>query len=176
MNNMKIYLTKTLIVFAILFSSESYSQKIGLKSSDLKIVPMDLKIILGDWNGTLTYLDYSSGKPYTLPANLTVKQGRNEYELLLLNSYPNEPEANSREKIKISEDGKQLNKKHIKSKQRLPKGQIQIITEYKGKDNKRNALIRNIYILAGKQFLIRKEVQFENSDTWIMRNEYNYLR
>ena len=111
-----------------------------------------------------------------MPANLTVKQGRNEYELLLLNIYPNEPKANSSEKIKISEDGKQLNKKLIKSKQRLPKGQIQIITEYKGKDNKKKALIRNIYILAGKQFVIRKEVQFENSDKWIMRNEYYYSR
>lgn len=171
---MKLYLIKTLFAFSILLFSESYSQEISKTSSESKIVPEDLKIILGDWTGTLTYLDYSSGKPYTMPANLSVKQGKNDFELLLLITYPNEPKANRSEKIKISKDGKQLNKKHIKAKEELPNGQAQMITEYEGKDNKKKALIRNTYILSGKQFTIRKEVQFENSDKWIIRNEYNY--
>lgn len=159
-----------------MFSFESYSQEIIATSSEKKVFPNDLKIILGDWKGTLTYLDYSSGKPYTMPANLTVKQGKNENELLFIHMYPNEPKANSSEKLKISGDGKQLNNKDVESKEKLPNGQIQIITEYKGKDNKQNALIRNIYILAENQFVIRKEVQFENSDEWVKRNEYNYKK
>ena len=172
----KPHLTKALILLAILVTSASHSQQTSLEASEAKIVPTDLKTVLGDWKGTLTYLDYSSGKPYAMPANLTVEEGRNEEELGLGYIDPNEPKANNSEKIKISEDGSQLNKKRIQSKQRLANGKIQIITEYEGKDNKKKALIRNIYILAAKEFVIRKEVQFETSDKWILRNEYKYSR
>ena len=173
---MKFYLTKTVFIMAILLLSKSYAQEINQESSDLKVEPKDLAIIIGDWAGTLTYKDYSSGEPYTMPANLSVKQGKNEYELRLVNTYPNEPKANSEGKLKLSKDENKLNKNQIKSKQKLPNGQVQIITEYQGKDNRKKALIRNIYLLSSEQFVIRKEVQFKNSEIWTVRNEYNYIR
>lgn len=144
--------------------------------SEKIITTKDLEIILGEWTGSLTYIDYSSNKPYSMPANLIVKKGKNEYQLLLRNIYPNEPKANSTDKISVSKNGKQLNKKDLSSKQRLSNGQIQIITEYAGKDNKKKALIRNIYILGEEQFIMRKEVQFENTSEWIKRNEFSYNR
>ena len=165
---MKIALTKILIVFIFLFSFENYSQNTVTKD--------DIKILLGEWTGTLTYIDYSSNKPYTMPANLTVKQGKNENQLLLVIIYPKEPKANSRDKIKISKNGQLLNGKTVKSNEKLSNGLTQITTEYSGKDNNKNALIRNVYIFGENQFEIRKEVKFENSDEWLVRNEYNYNR
>lgn len=162
--------TVSIIIFiiALLFSFENYSQNTVTKD--------DLKVLFGEWTGTLTYIDYSSNKPYTMPANLIVEQGKNENQILLINNYPNEPKANSKDKIKISKNGELLDNKKVNSKEKLSDGQIQIITEYSGKDNNKNAFIRNIYIIGEKQFVIRKEVKFENSDEWLMRNEYNYNR
>ncbi|RZV57201.1 MAG: hypothetical protein EX254_10430 [Flavobacteriaceae bacterium] len=166
--------------YEIYFDSESDAKANiefkPLSMSDRAITPEDLKTILGDWTGSLTYIDYGSGKPYTMPADLIVEKGKSENQLILSNIYPNEPKANGKSKISISKDGMKLNKKDLKSKQVLPDGQIKIITEYSGKDNRKNALIRNIYILGEKEFIIRKEVQFEDSTEWLKRNEYSYTR
>ena len=173
---MKNKLKQILIGFTLLFAFASFGQQSMTDLSEKTISTKDLEIILGEWTGSLTYIDYSSNKPYSMPANLIVKKGKNEYQLLLQNIYPNEPKANSTDKIIVSKNGKQLNKKDLRSKQRLANGQIQIITEYAGKDNKKKALIRNIYILGEKQFVMRKEVQFENSGEWIKRNQFSYNR
>lgn len=173
---MKITLIPILVVFTFLFSFENYAQKTTKESFEETVTPDDLKILLGDWTGTLTYIDYSSNKPFTMPANLRVEQGKNENQLLLFINYPNEPHANSKDKIMISKDGSQLNKIDIKSKERLESGQVRITTEYRAKDNNKEALIRNVYILRKEQFIIRKEVRFEDLNEWLKRNEYNYKR
>lgn len=165
---MKITLTRISIVFALLFSIFGHAQD--------KITSGELAILLGEWTGTLTYMDYSSQKPFTMPATLKVKKGKNQNQFLLLTSYPNEPNANSKDRIWISKNGLQLNNRNVTSKQRLSNGQIQIITEYSGKDDKKKALIKNSYILGENQFVIRKEVKFESSKAWILRNEYKYKR
>lgn len=144
--------------------------------SQNSISPHDLEPLKGEWAGSLTYIDYSSGKPYTMPANVRVSQGKNEYQLVLFYSYPKEPKANKKEKIKISSDGAQLNNHPVMSKQKLPKGQIEITTEYSGKDNNKAALIRNIYTLGKDVFIMKKVVKFENSEDWLERNIYSFSR
>ena len=173
---MKNTLNQILTGFTLLLTFISFGQNAMTDLSEKTITTKDLEIIIGEWTGSLTYIDYSSNKPYTMPANLIVKKGKNENQLLLFNIYPNEPKANNTDKIIVSKNGRQLNKKDLSSKQRLLNGQTQIITEYIGKDNKKKASIRNIYILGEKQFIIRKEVQFENTNEWIKRNEFSYKR
>ncbi len=99
---MKNTLSKILIVFIFLLPIHNYSQNI--------VTTDDLKILVGEWVGTLTYIDYSTNNPFTMPVNLNVKQGKNNYQLILNINYPKEPNANSKDKIKISKDGIQLNK------------------------------------------------------------------
>ena len=156
------------IVVTLLFSTEILAQNLVLTD--------DFKTILGDWTGTLTYIDYSSNKPYSMPANLSVNQGKTNNQLTLYNSYPKEPKANNKDKIKISKNGSLINKHAVKSREKLTNGQVQIITEYDGKDNRQKALIRSVYILGEDQFIIRKEVKFVNSDDWIKRSEFKYKR
>ena len=172
---MRITFMQILFVLCVNVPEQMIAQ--GLQSESTAIItPQNLKMLVGDWKGSLTYIDYTSNQPYTLPANLSVKPGKNEWELLLDISYPNEPKANGKDKIKVSKHGRQLNKRDVVAKEIMADGRVQIVTEFFGKDNRKSALIRNIYILGEKQFIMRKEVQFENSDQWLQRNEYNYRR
>ncbi|QBA63999.1 hypothetical protein [Muriicola soli] len=111
-----------------------------------------------------------------MPANASVVPGKNKYQVQLLINYPKEPNANSKEKIKISKDGLQLNKTTVKSREALANNEVKIITEYYGKDNNKKALIRNVYILGPTRFITRKEVKFDETGDWLMRNEYNFVR
>ena len=165
---MKSTLINVLFLFAILYSSGLYAQN--------TIFPEDLKALLGEWTGSLTYVDYNTNKPYTMPANLNVNQGKNENQLILNISYPYEPKANGRDKINISNDGSKLNKIDVKSREVLSNGQVQITTEYKGKDNNKKAAIKKVYLISNSQFIIRKEVKFEDTKDWLTRNEYKYSR
>ena len=165
---MKISLTHIFMLFAFIFSTHIQAQN--------TVIPDDIKSLIGEWTGSLTYIDYSSGKPYTMPTNVMISEGKNEYQLVLFYSYPKEPKANNKEKIKISSDGSQLNNHPVISKQKLPEGQIEIITEYSGKDNNKAALIRNIYTLGKDVFIVKKVVKFENSEAWLERNIYSFSR
>ena len=156
------------MVFTLLISQGTYPQN--------SISPDDLNTISGEWNGTLTYVDYGTNKPFKMPANASVVPGKNKYQIQLLINYPKEPNANSKEKIKISKDGLQLNKTPVKSREALANDEVKIITEYYGKDNNKKALIRNVYILGPARFITRKEVKFDESGDWLMRNEYNFVR
>ena len=165
---MKKRIINILILFTFLIPITNYAQD--------RVTTEELKILLGEWTGTLTYTDYSTNEPFTMPATLRINQGKNESLLILNITYPNEPNANSRDKIKLSKDGTQLNKLEIESKQILANGYIQVTTKYSGKDNGKEATIKNVYTIGASQFIIRKEVKFENSDDWLIRNEYTYTR
>lgn len=136
----------------------------------------ELKILLGSWEGTLTYMDYSSNKPYSMPANVTIKEGKNENQLVLLNEYPNEPKANGKGKINLSKNGQAINGSDLISREKLENGDLELITESMGKDNNEQALIRIVYVIGKDQFIMRKEVKFETSENWMQRNEFNYTR
>ncbi|NNC95422.1 MAG: hypothetical protein HKN92_07655 [Chitinophagales bacterium] len=165
---MKITLGTFFLLSALFLSSCSNAQN--------TITHEDLNIVIGEWSGTLTYVDYRSNKPFTMPSDLIVENGGKKNQLFLFISYPNEPKANSREKIKINKSGSQLNKKDVTSKQIMSNGNVHITIEYSGKDNGENATIRSVYIMGNNQFIIRKEVKFENSEEWLVRNEYKYSR
>ena len=131
---------------------------------------------LGSWKGTLSYIDYTSNKPFSMHTNLNVKKGKNKNQLILEITYPNEPKANNKEKILFSKNGTHLNNHKIVSKEKLLSGHLLIITEHSGKDNQKKARIKNIYTIGKNQFVMRKEVKFKDSEKWMLRNEYNYER
>lgn len=152
----------------LLFSLSSYGQT--------QITPDDLKSIVGTWEGSITYLDYQTNKPFSMAANLIVEMGRNENTLVLNNLYPNEPNANNSEKIKMSKNGTMLNSHLVTLREEIENGQTQIQTEHKGKDDNKKALIRFTYHIGKNIFLIRKEVQFSQGGPWIKRSEFSYHR
>ena len=157
-----------LINIFLLFSLNIYSQT--------QITHEDLKTIVGSWEGTITYLDYQTNKAFTMAANLIVEKGKDENSLVLHNIYPNEPKANSSDKIKVTKDGTMLNKHLVTKREELENGQIQIQTQHKGKDDNKKALVRYTYIIGRNLFLIKKEIQFQEAGDWIKRSELSYKK
>lgn len=146
--------------------------------SNLKTSLRDLNKLVGNWDGSLTYLDYSTGKPYTMPANLVIKRINKTNNYSFINIYTNEPSANSIDTIVVSEDGKFFDGKLIKSRRKMVNGNFEFITEDLGKDgnDNREATIRITYSFNQSSFSKRKDIQFLGDTTWIKRHEYLYKR
>ncbi|MEO7394318.1 MAG: hypothetical protein ABIU11_05200 [Chitinophagaceae bacterium] len=139
----------------------------------------DFKYAFGKWKGTLTYLDYSSGKPYTMPANITIgRDNTNDRQLILAFVYPDEPKANGNDTLVISKDGLQINGAAVVSKKKNSKGFLEIITEKNGVDgnDNRKAVLKHIYTISKRAFSNRKEVRFDGEENFILRNEYKMHR
>lgn len=169
MKKIRLYKTIILPIMVIVFSSA----QIGLKT-----IQNDFNKLSGTWEGALTYLDYSSGKPYTMPANLVVKRIGSTNNYVFSNIYPNETSANSIDTISISTDGKYIENELIKSRRKLKNGDIEIITEELGKDGNddKPATFRHTYTFGVNTYKKRKDVQFIGETSWIKRHEFSYKK
>lgn len=165
----------TVITALILILSAAHSADAQTNPEQLV---QDFQKLSGNWSGSLTYLDYSSGKPYTMSADIEVKRINDSNEFEFINTYPKEKSANSTQIIIISQDGKYIGKEEIISRTELAEGQIQIVTQRQGKDGNDNkeALIKQTYTISGTSFSIRKEVLFSGDNKWILRHEYVYSK
>lgn len=145
---------------------------------NVKAVPADFEKLSGSWAGSLTYLDYSSGKPYTMPADLEIKRIQKTNTFIFSNIYPNEASANSIDTVTISTDGHTIDKELVKSRQNRSNGNVVIVTEEAGKDGNDNkqAIIRHTYTFGKTTFSKRKDIQFKGETTWINRHEYSYKK
>ena len=164
---------KKLLIVLILLPVFAFTQTIA------PVTVKDFKPAFGKWKGSLTYLDYSSGKPYTMPANVTIsKDVNNVHRLIFAFVYPDEPKANGNDTLVISNDGLQVDGAMIVSKKKNGDGTLEIITERNGVDgnDNRKAVLRHIYITGKKKFSNRKEVRFDGEEKFLMRNEYKMSR
>jgi quinol monooxygenase YgiN len=136
----------------------------------------DLSAAVGTWNGTLTYLDYSSGKPFTMSANIKISLTADNRGYIMGYEYPKEPHANSTDTTFIV--GDQFGKDKIVAFKHTTDGGYKFVTEIEGNDGNDNkkAILRHTYILTSNTYAIVKEVKFEGTDKWIKRNEYQLTR
>ncbi|MDQ6814268.1 MAG: hypothetical protein M3040_11050 [Bacteroidota bacterium] len=147
-------------------------------AQDVAFISRDVQQLLGEWKGTLAYLDYTSKKPFTMPANVKISGLANNHQLVFSNVYPNEPKANNVDTIMLTNHGKMLGREVAKSRRLLSNGNIEIVTEYSGVDGNDNkpALIRCTYTFGKSIFMKRKDVQFVGYHEWITRHQYSYGR
>lgn len=136
----------------------------------------DLKNSIGNWKGNLTYLDYSTGKPFTMSANIKISLTENKRGYIMSYEYPKEPHANETDTIYIV--GGSFGKDRVIGLQKDRNGDYVLITETKGEDgnDRKKAILRHTYTLRSKTYSIVKEVKFEGTDLWIKRNEYLFNR
>ena len=146
--------------------------------SNFKIIQKDFNKLSGTWQGSLTYLDYSSGKPYTMPADIDIKRINKTNKFVFSNIYTNEVSSNSIDTVSISTDGKYIDKELIKLRRKLPNGDIEITTEESGKDGNDNkpAIFRHTYTFGLTTYKNRKDVKFNGETEWINRHEYSYQK
>ena len=78
----------------------------------------------------------------------------------------------------ISTDGTILDGYKIISNKQLAEGGIEIISEKKGIDGNDNkgARIRHIFLITKNTFTNKKEVLFEGTDKWLLRNTYSFTK
>lgn len=169
MIKIKLYLTLIITSLIITNSNAQNNSKTSVKDFDR---------LVGSWQGKLTYLDYSSGKPYTMSADLDIKRFEKTNKFCFSNIYPGEKSANAVDTVTISKDGKYIDKELVKKRRRLPNGDIEIITEELGKDGNDNkqATIRHTYTFGKTTFTNRKDIQFTGEKNWIKRHDYSYNR
>ena len=145
---------------------------------EAKVKQDDLQILTGtQWTGTLTYLDYRSKKRVSIPANLNVKvNGEDKWSWIFEYEYPEEPQANSKHIVRLSEDGRTMNDEVVLERTSLPGNTIRLVTEKQGEDNNRKATFRYTYLLNAKSFSIRKEVRYEGEEQFFERNGFDWKR
>jgi hypothetical protein len=164
---------KKMIFFGAVFLSLLISYN---SSAQTKISSADFKPLIGSWSGTLTYINYSDGTPFSMPVELSIVQTEETNNFTFYFSFPDEPQANSEETFSISDGGTMLNREPVISKQLLDDGNLEIVTESTDTDNDQPATIRQTYIIGTDVFVNRKDVQFEGQEEWLNRNEFNFER
>jgi hypothetical protein len=132
----------------------------------------DLSNSVGSWEGKLTYLDYSTGKPYTMSVNIKISLTENKNGYIMGYEYPKEPQANSKDTTYIMNN--LFGKDKIVEFKKATDGGFTLVTEFAGEDGNDNkkAILRHTYILKLNTYSIIKDVKFEGTDKWIQRNEY----
>lgn len=143
------------------------------------IQPSDLKVLEGNWVGTLTYLDYKSGKPFTMPANTTFEQSKSNPNIYLRSiGYSTEPHANQKDSMMISKDGKMLDEFTIVGFKKAKDGTLEIVGEKEGIDGNDNkpATIRRTFTISATTFVNKKEVLFKGTSIWLVRHTYSFTK
>lgn len=131
---------------------------------------------VGHWQGTLTYLDYSSSKSYTMPAEIDISYTSNKTGYIRAYTYPNEPKANTTDTTYTKESGKYFGREKVVSFVKSNSKDFTLITEFDDVDgnDKKEATIRHKYKLEGNSFIIRMDVKFKGTTEWINRHEYQF--
>ena len=138
----------------------------------------DLRRLTGArWTGTLTYLDYRSNKPVSIPSSLTVTQAAGDENAWVFEyEYPDEPKANGKQTLKIEEGGTVFDGETVVERTGLDGGGFRLVTEKRGRDNDKEALFRFTYTLDGSAFSVKKEVRPEGASDFFERNRYSWKR
>jgi hypothetical protein len=129
------------------------------------------------WTGTLTYLDYRSNKKVSIPSNLTVTQSNvDKLSWVFEYQYPDEPKANGKETLTISDDGRIIDGQTVVERANIGGNALKIVTEKSGMDDNKKALFRFTYLLNATSFSIKKEVRYEGATELVERNQYSWKR
>ena len=163
---------KTLILLFLLFGVSS------LAFAKAKIKTKDLLILTGaQWSGNLIYLDYGTNKQVSIPSNLIVTQSKeNKFSWIFEYKYPDEPKADSKDTIIIGKDGSLLDGEKVIERTELNNQTLKIVTEKNGTDNDKKSIFRFTYLIGKTEFSIKKEVRYEDSNDFFVRNEYKWKR
>lgn len=129
----------------------------------------------GGWKGHLSYLDYSSESVSKIPVEIEIAEPKGR-TLVYSIKYPGETQYNSKEKIRFSRDGRELDGRPIVLREQNDDGDLVLVTAYRGEDNDRPADIRVTYQIGSNEFSIAKEVRFEGESDYFLRNEYSLAR
>ncbi len=162
-----------LITFGWLFASVS---------AQVTVKNKHLKSLAGNWNGELEYLDYQNDKSRTslkLTSVNTIENGRVSQAIVYIE--PNGKTVKGGGAFALSPDGTRIVEAKIKwtitsnAFDKRAKTRT-IVYETKWQDNDRNADLRETLIIKENAFSVTKEVRYENTKDFFVRNTHRYQR
>lgn len=138
----------------------------------------DIEMLAGPaWKGTLTYVDYSSGKRTTIKSSLVVQpvMGRpGAWEVRI--GYSDEPEKDEGEVYSLTPDGTMLRDERVVQREQQADGSIRVVTEIDDADDNAPATLRRVYTLGPRSCSIQKLVRRRGETDFIERNVYRWTR
>ena len=160
---------KKYILFILLILNWEYSNA-------QRVTITDLSNSVGSWEGKLTYLDYTSGKPYTMLANIKISLTADNKGYIMSYEYPKEPQANANDTTYVND--KLFGKDKIVDFKKSADGSFTLVTEIAGEDGNdhKKAILRHTYTLKSNNYSVVKDVKFDGTDVWIKRNEYQLVK
>ena len=160
---------KKYILFILLILNWGYSNA-------QRVTITDLSNSVGSWQGKLTYLDYTSGKPYTMLANIKISLTVDNKGYIMSYEYPKEPQANANDTTYVND--KLFGKDKIVDFKKSADGSFTLVTEIVGEDGNdhKKAILRHTYTLKSNNYSVVKDVKFDGTDVWIKRNEYQLVK
>ncbi|HNR15749.1 MAG TPA: hypothetical protein PKG90_03685 [Chitinophagaceae bacterium] len=139
------------------------------------IKAVELKPWLGNWKGSLTYLDYSTGQETKIKADIKLGPIVDGNKVAIAFTYPDEPGASSKDTLRISDDGRSVNYMNLSSKKKTTSSFV-VVLETEGEDNGQKAEIRTTYSFNKNTFSNKKEVRYRGQSDFFVRNEYKLTR
>jgi hypothetical protein len=160
---------------SVLFSLIGIITFVSFNYQNPTIKASELKLWLGNYKGTLTYKDYSSGN--TVNINATIKLGPivEGSKIAVKEGYPDEPDHNSIDTLRFSADGNSINYMKLVSKKKSADG-FQFVLETQGEDDGQKADLRITYNFSKTRFTRKKEVRHRGETEYFVRNEYKMVR
>lgn len=140
-----------------------------------RVVMEDFAVLFGaSYAGALTYRDYGTGKPVSIPANATVSAtGPDALEVAF--SYPEEPGANAISRVAISENGRRLGDDAVITRDMVDGGWL-ATTEAAGEDNGAPAQLFKTYAVSRCFFIMTTRVAPAAGGETFERNRYDLKR
>lgn len=143
------------------------------------VVASDIDRLAGPaWQGSLTYLDYTSRTPTTIRSGLVVTRlpDADPPSWSFNISYADEPHADNGITVRLTDDGRVFDGAAVVQTTHLVDDTIEIITEELGQDDNRPARIRHVLVIRPRECAWRKLVLFDGDHEFIQRSEYRWRR
>jgi hypothetical protein len=132
------------------------------------------------WKGTLTYLDYTSNKPTTIPSTFKLTQAADSSSAWnFAIGYDEEPHANSATRLELRDYGRvlQLGDTTETVLSSIRQGnRVDITTQFTAADDNKPATIRKVYIISPNAFSMQKLVKFADQPDFFERHIYQWSR
>jgi hypothetical protein len=141
-------------------------------------LPDDIDALTGPaWIGTLTYLDYTTGRHTTIDSSFIVRRvGDSPPAWEFGVGYSKEPHADSKEILSLSADGRALGDMHVLARESLTNGGLRFVTECDGEDDRRSARLRFEHTVTLHEYSRRKLVRFNGESQFVERHVYQWKR